>query len=179
MSPPAWGWPEQEIDCRTRLADVPTRVGMARRQSHHARRRRGCPHPRGDGPAIRRVSDDRVKMSPPAWGWPVFCVSTRKIRCDVPTRVGMARRARRTGMRGVRCPHPRGDGPVVDLGGDVAGEMSPPAWGWPGETVAGIAMPYDVPTRVGMARRPQHWQGYAGRCPHPRGDGPRFLSLPA
>ena len=50
MSPPAWGWPANEILQMIESGDVPTRVGMARYLRTSSMSDMRCPHPRGDGP---------------------------------------------------------------------------------------------------------------------------------
>ena len=91
---------------------------------------------------------------------------------DFPTRVGMARVAVSSLPIPLRFPHPRGDGPSADTGKLTAGVISPPAWGWPDIQVTGAYSSNDIPTRVGMARRPPRTGGRSRRFPHPRGDGP-------
>ena len=71
---------------------------------------------------------------------------------DVPTRVGMARRAEADNKSTARCPHPRGDGPLMANAKASFLPMSPPAWGWPDAREAFHGTADDVPTRVGMAR---------------------------
>ena len=51
----------------------------------------GFPHPRGDGPAQKRLITIADAISPPAWGWPGFHQDTEAEVVDFPTRVGMAR----------------------------------------------------------------------------------------
>ena len=112
ISPPAWGWPAAAETNRQQEEDFPTRVGMAR-QIHSSRPRQvRFPHPRGDGPLYEPLWENTLKISPPAWGWPVMTVTTTTRNRDFPTRVGMARRLDLRGSTAGRFPHPRGDGPV-------------------------------------------------------------------
>ena len=172
MSPPAWGWPASASSGAAGGKDVPTRVGMARKDGLQAYAQAGCPHPRGDGPEATFITLSMWPMSPPAWGWPEETAKGRLHERDVPTRVGMARHARSSSLISSGCPHPRGDGPlrVLRLWNGV--KMSPPAWGWPEVFWSNGQPRKDVPTRVGMARRRTHQRACLDRCPHPRGDGP-------
>ncbi len=172
MSPPAWGWPARRDDSLRVRSDVPTRVGMARDHRRRCHQCPGCPHPRGDGPAKTINSSARTPMSPPAWGWPGAVANQPRRIPDVPTRVGMARCATSILRFSARCPHPRGDGPATPAMLAPRATMSPPAWGWPAEAVKLAGGFLDVPTRVGMARIPQHRGVLGGGGPHPRGDGP-------
>ena len=156
--------------------DVPTRVGMARLDCNPRAQCGGCPHPRGDGPTWDRSALVAMKMSPPAWGWPVNCVPFLEIRFDVPTRVGMARQRIELHKAPAGCPHPRGDGPPTHGGPRKEETMSPPAWGWPANLDDTFTRLGDVPTRVGMARREFKYMNSNTRCPHPRGDGPTMAS---
>ncbi len=70
ISPPAWGWPDEWVK-KLRLAkDFPTRVGMARSAGGSGFEACRFPHPRGDGPIVKREMNDVTGISPPAWGWP-------------------------------------------------------------------------------------------------------------
>ncbi len=116
---------------------------------------------------------ERVGISPPAWGWPVFQLAAHVERTDFPTRVGMARLPGCQRSHCQRFPHPRGDGPFVLRPMTGLSLISPPAWGWPATRRASTAADRDFPTRVGMARRPRRLTIPLKRFPHPRGDGPR------
>src|ERR1035441_4837314 len=54
-------------------------------------------------------------------------------------------------------------------------ECSPPAWGWSVIELPSVLFDSVLPTRVGMVRTPAMWNRFAGRAPHPRGDGPTRL----
>ena len=135
-----------------RLSDVPTRVGMARPHIMTITRFGRCPHPRGDGPAGENFACGDVLMSPPAWGWPAVEKAKAEGQIDVPTRVGMARGDPQPYCVLRRCPHPRGDGPLLGISRTALHGMSPPAWGWPACLRCRALRVGDVPTRVGMAR---------------------------
>ena len=90
----------------------------------------GSPHPRGDGPSSVRVTPAFTWFSPPAWGWSLNVRYGTWTDYVLPTRVGMV--PSHTFERPVAAcsPHPRGDGPIIqilDRGRDL---FSPPAWGW-------------------------------------------------
>ena len=93
-----------------------------------------------------------MRMSPPAWGWPVLNTIEQARTPDVPTRVGMARIQSNLIDWLNGCPHPRGDGPTSRPRWRPCVRMSPPAWGWPDPTTGFRVQVTDVPTRVGMAR---------------------------
>ena len=152
MSPPAWGWPAKPTSTIIRSTDVPTRVGMARSAFIVLIHCNRCPHPRGDGPTTSRMLKFNASMSPPAWGWPVEIKRPVAPSWDVPTRVGMARSSHFLANHQERCPHPRGDGPILDKSIIIEMKMSPPAWGWPDFFTWANCSSVDVPTRVGMAR---------------------------
>ncbi len=77
----------------------------------------------------------------------------KEMLADFPTRVGMARLPGCQRSHCQRFPHPRGDGPGLIYYSTTDEEISPPAWGWPGETRAFQKAQSDFPTRVGMARQ--------------------------
>ena len=69
-------------------------------------------------------------------------------------------------------PHPRGDGPLPMAKWLETWSISPPAWGWLGETGEPQRSNGDFPTRVGMARLDVRNRIRNLGFPHPRGDGP-------
>ncbi len=91
ISPPAWGWPEEDIVDERGPHDFPTRVGMARLEISEGTLSGGFPHPRGDGPGKNAKGRTAVTISPPAWGWPDMRHGLPLHWQDFPTRVGMAR----------------------------------------------------------------------------------------
>ena len=129
-SPPAWGW----SSCRRRAGRAgqvfPTRVGMVRRHGMALWLPFCIPHPRGDGPTILRRSDTRSVYSPPAWGWSAIWRGYSVGHFVFPTRVGMVREPALLRSILFCIPHPRGDGPADLAERVLAGEYSPPAWGW-------------------------------------------------
>ncbi len=98
ISPPAWGWPGRPLSGDGPGGDFPTRVGMARFRGHCRDVRAGFPHPRGDGPRGFTKHLIRLRISPPAWGWPVMSKRVPAHHADFPTRVGMARVFRAFGI---------------------------------------------------------------------------------
>ena len=176
MSPPTWGWPAFARRASAVLHDVPTHVGMARRPRARPGRERRCPHPRGDGPIPLHPCILFYEMSPPTWGWPVPRSSRVRGAIDVPTHVGMARYTGLIGLPFAGCPHPRGDGPSKSRDCQSVTVMSPPTWGWPGGVEFQLALGFDVPTHVGMARFQRSLRCLDPRCPHPRGDGPLYFT---
>ena len=133
ISPPAWGWPDKPIIESPKITDFPTRVGMARLSPHRQTPNPRFPHPRGDGPVRCRMTRVTSRISPPAWGWPGLIWSPRTYPLDFPTRVGMARCCGYRRDLFDRFPHPRGDGPLVHTSKLNTRQISPPAWGWPGQ----------------------------------------------
>ena len=172
ISPHAWGWPAVLHAGRQGCRDFPTRVGMARREPKLSPARSGFPHTRGDGPQGAMNYMIKREISPHAWGWPVGPYEVRQIYSDFPTRVGMARRDRKTTPGGFGFPHTRGDGPYREARLLVVARISPHAWGWPAEGVPEVWAADDFPTRVGMARLPNCLPIAPQRFPHTRGDGP-------
>jgi len=111
FSPPAWGWSREGIRPGAHDRVLPTRVGMVRRRFAGRGGRVRSPHPRGDGPALRRRLPKPSAFSPPAWGWSASRHLCAHRNWVLPTRVGMVP-APASSARFVRCsPHPRGDGP--------------------------------------------------------------------
>ena len=155
ISPPAWGWPDLFEADGVLLADFPTRVGMARCNPASLRSQNRFPHPRGDGPLDYQVVVPADAISPPAWGWPGIANRHRNARNDFPTRVGMARADEAQTGDAPGFPHPRGDGPIAIPLSARLEQISPPAWGWPGDRRRKVRSPKDFPTRVGMARNHQ------------------------
>ena len=152
-SPPAWGWSGLTGMALERRYVLPTRVGMVRGPGRQRVGDRCAPHPRGDGPVPSSLRVRGLQCSPPAWGWSGESVRLFLIGWVLPTRVGMVRhcRASRGLVRG--APHPRGDGPFMQLGLLPWSECSPPAWGWSAAPLKQRTIASVLPTRVGMVRR--------------------------
>ena len=130
------------------------------------------PHPRGDGPQLNRDNYERGMFSPPAWGWSDLTTPTKEQKSVLPTRVGMVLTSAISRATRYGSPHPRGDGPLLEVCAIEPGKFSPPAWGW-SELEAAPAPPRGVlPTRVGMVRFMARMRASPPRSPHPRGDGP-------
>ncbi len=154
LSPPAWGWSALAISVR-QTAD-------------------GCPHPRGDGPSLRRrccvewLSCPHPRGDGPQQSFvklqSTIVVPTRvgmvrlRMPCDnhadvVPTRVGMVR-IQLVLTDSPRCPHPRGDGPRTPTSCDTSIRVVPTRVGMVRTSLARLSRHWDVvPTRVGMVRR--------------------------
>ena len=78
---------------------------------------------------------------------------------------------------GDSSPHPRGDGPTPLGPVECDSMFSPPAWGWSAVGGGANFLKLVLPTRVGMVRQRAEDQLERQRSPHPRGDGPRQLSI--
>ena len=135
------------------------------------------PHPRGDGPESDTVKPVAREISPPTWGWPADPVRPHAGGGDFPTHVGMARWHRHSVRVSVRFPHPRGDGPPLEVIQWAIQLISPPTWGWPGGATGQVKGSDDFPTHVGMARGQVRLHQVQERFPHPRGDGPSFSAI--
>ena len=114
-SPPARGWPDEQIGSRVAVAAFPARAGMARTAPVEPAPARRVPRPRGDGPSERVGPSTIIGRSPPARGWPVVPALDAPEARAFPARAGMARRRRRRIVYFVCVPRPRGDGPVCYL----------------------------------------------------------------
>ncbi len=95
--------------------------------------------------------------------------------CVLPTRVGMVRRLRFSSNTALCSPHPRGDGPPIELNIWRLTSFSPPAWGWSGCGDRVFRLQTVLPTRVGMVRPTFGLSLMLACSPHPRGDGPPTL----
>ena len=90
--------------------------------------------------------------SPRAWGWTDRLVKLQAVGVEIPTRVGMDRRGKRSGSLQVEIP--------TRVGMDRAGarpmnterQRSPRAWGWTEGTHGQLVIVPEIPTRVGMDR---------------------------
>ena len=172
FSPPAWGWSAGRACDEGWRAVLPTRVGMVRRGRCRIASARSSPHPRGDGPPSAGSRDFFAVFSPPAWGWSEERIPRHHFAKVLPTRVGMVRARHRIAQHLFSSPHPRGDGPPVQVEAQKPWRFSPPAWGWSGLIYVEVQPTGVLPTRVGMVRR---WFLIFTICagsPHPRGDGP-------
>ena len=149
---------------------------MDRQQGARRPGRPRDPHARGDGPVDARARKYLSARSPRAWGW----TGHRRLRTDrlaeIPTRVGMDRRSRCLASQRRRDPHARGDGPVRDGRARCASARSPRAWGWTVVPFLRHRQQFEIPTRVGMDRRPPRRDGTRDGDPHARGDGPQVTS---
>ena len=133
---------------------------------------KGCPRPRGDGPAMVAAAIARAKVSPPTRGWSPRRMTQSDLIQGVPAHAGMvppdgsARASRRW------CPRPRGDGPY--RGDDFRDliRVSPPTRGWSAHHRQSWQAPAGVPAHAGMVPRHPGPRTRATGCPRPRGDGP-------
>ena len=153
FSPPAWGWSAYRSACRISSYVLPTRVGMVLAALVRVRRIGRSPHPRGDGPALKRFLIAEDAFSPPAWGWSMYPTGGSLPTQVLPTRVGMVRCDSNGGRVPSSSPHPRGDGPRPLSAHFRDDSFSPPAWGWSAGPRAQKTRATVLPTRVGMVHR--------------------------
>ena len=137
---------------RSGYFEIPTRVGMDRVGPSLCRGPNRDPHARGDGPASVTTSPMKRERSPRAWGWTARDQRVGLGEDEIPTRVGMDRRASGAARSAWRDPHARGDGPRQPSTGCPPSSRSPRAWGWTVGRRAGPADVVEIPTRVGMDR---------------------------
>ncbi len=172
MPPPARGWPCASAALRSPASGAPARAGMAPCLSTGLMRVLRCPRPRGDGPVLSGLAIMQFLVPPPARGWPREHRNDPRPERGAPARAGMA--LHRCGIQHafVRCPRPRGDGPL--LGGSIrtSDRVPPPARGWPLHTAEEGSNTLGAPARAGMAPRMPNPLRPLSRCPRPRGDGP-------
>ena len=172
LSPRAWGWSDSFMETLDRAVVVPTRVGMVRAAAGQKVESGSCPHARGDGPSCSPANVTDSSLSPRAWGWSVYPTRVPLWACVVPTRVGMVRLVTLITQPEQRCPHARGDGPLVVEASTPNTALSPRAWGWSALVFLWAWGSLVVPTRVGMVRLSMHSLLSGRGCPHARGDGP-------
>ncbi|GEM_PF-1003714 len=172
MSPRTWGWTVQISPDESQFLDVPTHVGVDPAASPEHRPAHRCPHARGGGPSMPRITGLEPRMSPRTWGWTPGPVVGGPVSVDVPTHVGVDLSS---GVRSgwwVRCPHARGGGPVSMPRGRRRNTMSPRTWGWTLIKLHFSEDACDVPTHVGVDRVARSHDHAESRCPHARGGGP-------
>ena len=112
MSPRAWGCTEEATHRRRLSVNVPTCVGVYRRPAPLQLRALECPHVRGGVPTIERTILRIEEMSPRAWGCTGLGQVGRGGSYNVPTCVGVYRRASPSGGPPSQCPHVRGGVPT-------------------------------------------------------------------
>ncbi len=178
FSPPAWGWSAEGELATERARVLPTRVGMVRLREPAAAWLNCSPHPRGDGPEVKRSKEREARFSPPAWGWSEASGYGICAKVVLPTRVGMVRAKKPFPFRQGSSPHPRGDGPLEWIRQWFAELFSPPAWGWSGDDALPRHAQAVLPTRVGMVRPRIGCGARRSGSPHPRGDGPKTATNP-
>ena len=110
-SPPARGWPGDDLARPCDVAAFPARAGMARRRSARTGRAARVPRPRGDGPSAVKLAAVSAARSPPARGWPAPARGAPGLVAAFPARAGMARPTKTVSVSSPGVPRPRGDGP--------------------------------------------------------------------
>ncbi len=68
MSPRAWGCTDETTCYYCGKENVPTCVGVYRKENYRRWNKWQCPHVRGGVPALRLPTSRDVPMSPRAWG---------------------------------------------------------------------------------------------------------------
>ena len=135
------------------------------------------PHRRGDVPSSPHPTRPIYQISPQAWGCTVAAEDGERAVTNLPTGVGMYRRAPRADRMSHQSPHRRGDVPIAFLQVGSVGTISPQAWGCTGHNKGGICFADNLPTGVGMYRQRHHERFGAGKSPHRRGDVPVIAIL--
>ena len=120
----------------------------------------------------------RLWRSPRAWGWTASGGAGGEGGGEIPTRVRMDRAPAPGGHPGRGDPHARGDGPREQAEAMLRTARSPRAWGWTGWPSRRTGCHREIPTRVGMDRKPPSPRVTYSRDPHARGDGPRLIMNP-
>ena len=138
----------------------------------NARRRRGLPRTRGDGPHCVREIRARERASPHTRGWTRSLSDPGPARSGFPAHAGMDLDTP-TGRCGARrLPRTRGDGPAESGSGSRPASASPHTRGWTLIGRVGRQRALGFPAHAGMDHR--FWRGGTPRTrlPRTRGDGP-------
>ena len=96
---------------------------------------------------------------------------------NLPTGVGMYLKYTTEFKFNDKSPHRRGDVPAPDLAVLCLWEISPQAWGCTAVTSQEDVSQANLPTGVGMYRKPLRSLASAGESPHRRGDVPQGYSI--
>ena len=152
MSPRAWGCTVSHHIILAEKGNVPTCVGVYRKNVLRKHTCRECPHVRGGVPVVSFEEFKEAKMSPRAWG------------CTVVVAPGES--------AFIECPHVRGGVPALCLRKIREGPMSPRAWGCTLDGFALVQVLGNVPTCVGVYHHGTHGCASSCQCPHVRGGVP-------
>ena len=155
--------------------NLPTGVGMYRRQPTIPSAEQKSPHRRGDVPGPIPMPISVLLISPQAWGCTGSDAGEIAGQINLPTGVGMYRTIRNKRHIGQKSPHRRGDVPQNGNAAYVSDKISPQAWGC---TEVGFGL-FDcfgnLPTGVGMYRAKYGQVVCESQSPHRRGDVPHPL----
>ena len=117
--PPTRGW-SPVLGERETAEDVsPAHAGMVRGSRTRPRRQSRLPRPRGDGPAITTVVATASPSPPPTRGWSLGGRMEGYEAAVSPAHAGMVLTATGTRAATPSLPRLRGDGPLVEAGGEA------------------------------------------------------------
>ena len=152
ISPQAWGCTGTYTTLYVGYVNLPTGVGMYRWLSTFLFNRVESPHRRGDVPLRLRANTGVYPISPQAWGCTIGVPVNHLVRKNLPTGVGMYRRASAGASTRFKSPHRRGDvpGAAIVAIGEVL--ISPQAWGCTVSAGESTDNCRNLPTGVGMYR---------------------------
>ena len=159
------------------VSNLPTGVGMYRGTLDFKMLELKSPHRRGDVPCPPLKSTTDGEISPQAWGCTAQKLTTRPLRQNLPTGVGMYRNRSWSSSITEESPHRRGDVPYNKRRIDETEPISPQAWGCTEFHQRHSLTSANLPTGVGMYqtvyRKHPHW----AESPHRRGDVPMIPGI--
>ena len=129
ISPQAWGCTDDVLLCGSISSNLPTSVGMYRREQEAIAGLNKSPHKRGDVPVSGERQFRARAISPQAWGCTAATVSFWKWLLNLPTSVGMYRNQLKGHGNSGESPHKRGDVPMSLSDSRSTFGISPQAWG--------------------------------------------------
>ena len=172
VSPPTRGWTIVKMIPTPARDGFPAHAGMDLELTALEALIDGFPRPRGDGPRADQLRYLHGQVSPPTRGWTPRCARPRRDRHGFPAHAGMDLEGQLTGVRTVRFPRPRGDGPRVPQRQSAAGEVSPPTRGWTRRPSVRPHVYRGFPAHAGMDHVNVDTRWRCAGFPRPRGDGP-------
>jgi hypothetical protein len=154
ISPRMWGWTAPGQRVPGLLLNLPTHVGVDRNEDLAGTASEKSPHACGGGPKAQQNGLDVVRISPRMWGWTVSRNIPSVGPPNLPTHVGVDRYTTPVSRKDCKSPHACGGGPWLGLQQPHRRGISPRMWGWTAARPSTARRASNLPTHVGVDRRP-------------------------
>ena len=151
-SPRVWGEPRPRHYSHERHRNIPTRVGRTTESERRCHLATEHPHACGENRSDRYISQSDRGTSPRVWGELHKRRNAKRMRRNIPTRVGRTLAAFVTVNDTAEHPHACGENPAFDRCKKFGVGTSPRVWGELPLTMLRMVAIRNIPTRVGRTQ---------------------------